>query len=191
MASYTCLLIIYEKNFTSSLHKQITNTLTHSNIVCKKYIYHSSIFKNFIKIRFPQNPITHIFFIFKQALKIYIRHTYFVWVSPTNWGCKLQVHVKCSWNAKWKWRTIWFSAKCTKFISRILNKWPVGIRQWIYILYVYFILLIYIVDFGTWKYLHYSMLRVKMNPILICTIRTIRGILISVEDRSPARISVY
>lgn len=117
-----------------------------------------------ISLRFPQNSTTYIFFIFKQTLIIYSRHTYSVWISPTNWGCKLQVHTMFMKRKNEKWRTLWFSAKCTKFISRILNKWPDGIRQWIYIFCVYFILLIHIVDFGTWKYLHYSMLRVKMIP---------------------------
>lgn len=113
-----------------------------------------------ISLRFPQNPNTHIFFIFKQTLIIYVRHTYSVWVSPTNWGCKLQVHVQCSWNAKMK------NGELFDFLPSVRNsfQWPVGIRQWIYIFCVYFILLIHIVDFGTWKYLHYSMLRVKMIP---------------------------
>lgn len=118
-----------------------------------------------ISLRFPQNPTTHIFFIFKQTLIIYVRHTYSVWISPTNWGCKLQVHVQCSWNAKMK------NGELFDFLPSVRNSFH---AFWINDLLasvngstffcVYLILLIHIVDFGTWKYLHYSMLRVKMIP---------------------------
>lgn len=92
------MLIIYETVIAYSLHKQITMHLI-PTLFAKKYIIHKFLK---ISLRFPQNPTTHILFIFKQTFIIYVRHTYSVWVSPTNWGCKLQVHVQCSWNTKMK-----------------------------------------------------------------------------------------
>lgn len=142
------------------MHKKITTSFQHR---LHKKNYHSWIFENFIKVS-PKPNYTYLFYF--QTNINNIRSSYIFCVDfPHKLG--LQIAGACTMFMKCKnekWRTLWFSAKCTKFISRILNKWPVGIRQWIYIFCVYFILLIHIVDFGTWKYLHYSMLRVKMIP---------------------------
>lgn len=124
------------------MHKQITTSFQHR---LHKKNYHSWIFENFIKVS-PKPNYTYLFYF--QTNINNIRSSYIFCVDFTH-KLGLQIAGACTMFMKHKnekWRTIWFSAKCTKFISRILNKWPVGIRQWIYI----FLCLLYLTYSYCW-----------------------------------------